>query len=376
MSSETLAWLNQNTLIGFTSKRGNAWHWRENLQVVGFNDDGTAVERSNHYPEAIPVGDVVSRLFDFDFVPGQAAYLVPFVGAKKNAHLVLVNQETGLDELFTVHLSTEGRRGMLTSDTFEDLGLYKTGQPHNYREVLVEALSDILDTNSGDLGIASAGLLKGRKQAWVQVEMPENITTAEGFEFRPFLAATTSIDGTLSTEYKTGNTAIVCDNTLAMFMHEAGARFKVKHSKHSQLKLADAREALALVHSTADNFAAEVKALCSITVTDKQFASIQDIVIPVADEPGRGRTVALDKRGAVSRLYRTDERASTWKGTGLGVIQAFNTYMQHEHGSAANNSVKNMENTVSGVFAKWDAKVFEALCTVTETDRAKLLTAV
>lgn len=28
MSSETSTWLNSNTLIGFTTKRGHAWHWR------------------------------------------------------------------------------------------------------------------------------------------------------------------------------------------------------------------------------------------------------------------------------------------------------------------------------------------------------------
>ena len=28
MSSETSIWLDTNTLIGFTDKRGHAWHWR------------------------------------------------------------------------------------------------------------------------------------------------------------------------------------------------------------------------------------------------------------------------------------------------------------------------------------------------------------
>ena len=32
MSKESLTWLNTNTLIGFTDKRGNAWHWRAEEQ--------------------------------------------------------------------------------------------------------------------------------------------------------------------------------------------------------------------------------------------------------------------------------------------------------------------------------------------------------
>ncbi len=53
MSRENLTWLNTNTLIGFTDKRGKAWHWRAEEQ------DGA----SNHYPGPIPLTDVQDRLF-------------------------------------------------------------------------------------------------------------------------------------------------------------------------------------------------------------------------------------------------------------------------------------------------------------------------
>ncbi len=53
MSRETLQWLNTNTLIGCTDKRGHAWHWRAQEQ------NGIA----NHYPGPIPIADVQQRLF-------------------------------------------------------------------------------------------------------------------------------------------------------------------------------------------------------------------------------------------------------------------------------------------------------------------------
>ncbi len=53
MSRETLQWLNTNTLIGFTGKRGHAWHWRAQEQHGTFN----------HYPGPIPIADVQHRLF-------------------------------------------------------------------------------------------------------------------------------------------------------------------------------------------------------------------------------------------------------------------------------------------------------------------------
>jgi len=48
MSKEALKWLNTQTLIGFTEKRGNAWHYRVDLQSA----------EPNHYPGPVPVEDV------------------------------------------------------------------------------------------------------------------------------------------------------------------------------------------------------------------------------------------------------------------------------------------------------------------------------
>jgi hypothetical protein len=53
MSKETIQWLNTQTLIGMTEKRGNAWHYRAEEQG----------DEPNHYPLAIPVEDVKRRLF-------------------------------------------------------------------------------------------------------------------------------------------------------------------------------------------------------------------------------------------------------------------------------------------------------------------------
>lgn len=60
MSRETLTTLNQNVLIGYTSKRGQAWHYRASEQGA----------EPNHYENAIPVEDVRRRLFSWTPVEG------------------------------------------------------------------------------------------------------------------------------------------------------------------------------------------------------------------------------------------------------------------------------------------------------------------
>ena len=67
MSRENLTWFNTNTLIGFTAKRGTAWHWRAEEQG----------ETSNHYTGAIPLADVQDRLFYWSADSRQLAVEVP-----------------------------------------------------------------------------------------------------------------------------------------------------------------------------------------------------------------------------------------------------------------------------------------------------------
>ena len=335
MSKETSQWLNTMTLIGFTEKRGNAWHYRA-------EDQGT---ESNHYEGPVPVADVLRRLFNFTV---------------DDATLYVANA----DGTFT---AVEGRKAMRTSDTGEVLGVFKDGyQGHGYEPWLIDNVSTIL---SDELGIGSAGLLRNRAQAWVSVEVPDTITTPEGVAFRPNLLACTSFDGSLATTYKRVVQAVVCDNTLSAGLSEEGQTYKLKHSKYSAMKLGTAREALAVVYTMADDFAAEVASLCSMEVTEAQFGKVLDLLVPVPTDSDnkRGITVAEDKRNQITALYRHDDRSAPWNGTAFGVLQAVNTYAHHYaqvRGGVARGQ-RNMENVVSGKFASLDAEVISAVQLVT-----------
>ncbi len=315
MSRETSVWLNQNTLIGFTAKRGHAWHYRASDQST----------EPNHYTGAIPVSDVIRRLFAWDAVS------VP----------LYVQSPLG------VMLPVEGRQAIARSDSFDVMGMFKEGYTiHQYREWLVEQVSTILGDS---LAIGSAGLLKNGAQAWVSVEVPENIVTPQGVEFRPHLLAATSHDGSLATTYKRVVTNVVCDNTMAAGLAEKGMQYKVKHSRYSKAKLEDARDALALVHTIAEDFEAEVKALCETTVTDKAWSAFLDAYAPMPEKEGRGATLATQTRESLTGMWNNDNRVSPWRGTGWGVVQAVNTHVHHvQTVRGASRPERNMVRAVTG----------------------------
>jgi phage/plasmid-like protein (TIGR03299 family) len=352
MSRETSKWLNENTLIGFTDKRGNAWHYRS-------ADQGA---EGNHYPGAIPVEDVHRRLFHWRAVPVPMAADLASLLRDDN------DNDTGqvvgdrLDNDAPVYKVLTDRIVVVRSDTTADLGVFKSGyQVHQFGTWLVDNVATLLD---GDLSIGSAGLLSGGRQAWVQVERPETETTPEGVAYRPFVLAAASHDGSIATTYKTGSQLVVCDNTLAAGLKEKTTAIKIKHTRYSRLNVADTRDALGLIDEVSAAFAAEVKALCATTVTDKAWAAFLNAHCPLPGDGAskRATTIAETERGELKRLYTSDTRVSPWRGTAFGVLQAVNTYTHH-HGIVRNVSrpERNMSRAVTGEIEKIDNLTIKTL---------------
>lgn len=341
MSAETMQWLNANTLIGFTDKRGNAWHYRA-------SDQG---DEPNHYAGAIPVEDVERRLFHWTPVEGtvETRYRVPD-GDGKTQRLSLVDKT---------------RKTIVRPDTGAILGIFRAGfQIHEYREWLLLQTSLILDA---DLAIGSAGLLRGGAVAWVQVELEDTIETPEGVAFRPFLTAATSLDGSLASTYQSGAQVVVCDNTLSAALSDKSQQLKIKHSKRSLGRLSDVRAALGIVHAAADDFAAEVKQLCSVTVTEQQWGKFVDAHTGLAgmtdSTSARARTNARNLGDELTKLWHEDIRVTPWRGTAYGVLAAVNTYAHHVQplrGDAI-RAERNQLRTVTGEIDELDARTLQTL---------------
>lgn len=339
MSSETLQWLNTKTLIGYTGKRGNAWHYRAEDQ------DG----EGNHYVGAVPVEDVRRRLFGWQAVEGtvRADVLMPdgVLTVQDMARKAIVRPPGALS----------------VDDPGAILGLFKSGyQIHQFDEWLIDSVSALLDD---DLQIGSAGLLKAGAVAWVSIEMPDSIVTPSGVEFRPNLLACTSHDGSLATTFQRVVTNVVCDNTMSAALREGSdQRVKVKHSRYSGLKLHSAREALAMVHTIGEQFSAQVEELTNTAVSEGDWNRFVDSLAPIPEAEGRGRTLAEGKRGELNRLWNHDSRVLPWKGTAFGVVQAVNTYVHHSAkvrgGSLAE---RNMQRAADGGVDKLDAGTLATL---------------
>jgi phage/plasmid-like protein (TIGR03299 family) len=332
VSAESSDWLNNNVLIGFTDKRGTAWHYRATDQGL----------EPNHYPGPVPLQDVVRRLFHW----------------KPVAATVWAELEDGQ---VARRVPAERHKAIVRPDTGVVLGIVSPSYTvHDYRTWLLDHVASLV----GEAGIGSAGLLERGGRAWVQVEVPDTAQTPEGVAFRPFLTAATSLDGRMATTYLTGAQVVVCDNTLAAAMSEEVARkFRIRHSSHSQLRVDDARSALNLLDATQASFAAHVRKQCSIDVTDAAWERFLRAHFPLKDELAYRSHPQLDRRQAVRELWRSDPRVEPWRGTAYGVLAAVNTYEHHvaTGKSTRSRAERNAFRAMTGRFDVIDAKTLATL---------------
>lgn len=336
MTQETLKHLNSSfNLIGFTKKRGKGWAWRIELQG----------DEPNHYEGAIPVEDVVRRQLSWHLIQTQMKHV-------------------GFDEDGVFEVDSPSKQGFVRSDDRTEVSVMGNGfAVHDYKEWLLDNLEVLTGTG---LQIASSIQVKNGAVMSVQLELEDTYEVGDtGVQFRPHLGAITSVDGSYATTYKQGNTNIVCDNTMRAFYGERTNQvFKVKHTKNSGLRLADARQALGLVELAADEFDRQVQALLDQPVTDPQFKEFGKAwSAPTTVNPSdRSKTIAANKQAELWRLWKADERVAPWANTAWGVVQAVSTYDQHI-GTAKGESrlERNTIKGLSGGFDKLDAGTYSLL---------------
>ncbi len=122
-----------------------------------------------------------------------------------------------------------------------------------------------------------------------------------------------------------------------------------------------------MVHTLAEDFAAEIAQLCATTVNDPQWRHFLDHHVPRTDAQtnrlleGRALNMADRKRDRLEQLYRLDPRVAPWVGTAHGVLQAVNTYDQHDGVIRGDRAERNSLRTITGEFGKLDRSTWHTL---------------
>lgn len=368
MSMETREWLNQYILVGNCAKRPNAWHDDPELRrVLGLP--------SNHFAEPVPYKVVVERLFNWKAKAVPTANLIPCTKRDANYFLpedVSIGGKT-LKAGTPVRLSVSTRQGIVRDDTDAELGSHGAGyRIHDYEKWLLQLQSNVIGDS---LSILGAGLLRNGAQAFVQVALPETVfDDSTGFDFWPYIMASTSLDGSIPTTFGAQNLFVVCDNTrnIALRQSESSGRiYKAKHTSGSLDvgRIKDVRQSLGIIHRTADNMIAELHELAAIKVTPRQWVKVMDIIYPMPDPADSPSKISVTRREnmreVLNHTYHRDPMCRDYKGTALGAVHAFNTFETHYRTVQGNRVERNLEKVITGKIGDHDQLVIKAVAEAT-----------
>jgi phage/plasmid-like protein (TIGR03299 family) len=264
-----------------------------------------------------------------------------------------------------------GKKALVTSDMPQCLGIPGDGfVGYSYKRLQ----SDAEHLVNGSIKYEGAGLLYDRGVGFVQLATPDDLKSAEGVGYRPFIVGTTSFNGMFKTTWGGGSTIIVCRNTHMMASKQAAAiGLTVKHTRNSEAKLSieNVQQALGILVKIAETEASRIDALCKVSVTDQQFEAFLSKLIPAADDAktSRATTIREAKRDQLWTLFQSDKRCEP-SHTAWGVLQATNTYNHHFANirGTDNRDVRNMENALSGQFGESDAKTLHLLSRVLDRE--------
>ena len=232
---------------------------------------------------------------------------------------------------------------------------------------LLEMTAEIVGESADTLEYGCAVALGNKEQMMVQIRMRQGVVVG-GDKLLPWLACYSSLNSTWATGWKLCATRLQCDNTAAMVMGEKASAYQVKHTRHSALRVGEARRVIGLLEDTVPRMVAEVDRFQHTSLSDNQFRMVVDKLVPVTGkdgkplEDGRGLTIALGKRATIHRMWTADPRVNGYRGSVWGAIQAVSTAATHEFSvRGASRYERQVQATVTGAIDTLNRQTVEAV---------------
>lgn len=315
MSQETYQWLARNVLAGFADAR-RPW-WADSAELQG--------HQLNLFSGEVPMERVEELLTSW------TPYEVPLLDGDSFEDKLVTLYDADMKPVQAIRAAdispVETHKLIKASDNRQRMAVVGADYAvHAYRDWLT---GTVQECTGDEAQVSSAGLLRNRAVAWVQIERPDSAVGPDGIKFSPHVVLSTSLDYTYPSQINQNTQVVICDNTLEIGRGQ-GLASRIKHTKNSGLRLGDHRSVMTAIMQGESDFRAELERQLAIQVDDTAFARFLESFVPIAEDdiPAK-KTRSERKRQEITQLYRGDPRVAAWKGTEFGVVQAVNTWQTH-----------------------------------------------
>ena len=216
----------------------------------------------------------------------------------------------------------------------------------------VNLASDIID--SGEANIKVMGSVKGGAETFMTLLLPGTQLKVAGLEdetVQLYLTLMNSHTGGQSVTGFIGAERVPCANMLQYDFKNAKAKFRVRHTAtmRDKLNAMTGREMLGITIAYMAEWETQMTRLLEDQYSDRRVDDFLKRLLPLPEEEvvtktytdkdsgelvtvpmqNRGVTVALETREAIRDIYDTADNLNNIRGTGYGVLNAVNEYVQH-----------------------------------------------
>lgn len=215
-------------------------------------------------------------------------------------------------------------------------------------QALVDESGAVFDT---------AGSLRGGKETFITMKMPEDIQLGGHDAINLNLVALNSHDGQSSFRFLVSPVRVVCANTVAAAVRGAKASFAIRHTVSAGRELQEAREALGLTWKYVEAFQVEAEKLMSASMTNRAYDAFAKRLLNVEGKKkdDMPKTLATHLEG-MHALWRDSSTLDGIRGTKWGAYQTVVEYFDH----------------YAPVRGKEDAAMVRALRNVVKSDTTRL----
>ncbi|MFK5691399.1 DUF932 domain-containing protein [Ornithinimicrobium sp. LYQ92] len=214
-----------------------------------------------------------------------------------------------------------------------------TGQPeplgvvgNRYQPIQNEEHAEVLNRLVDESGAIfdTAGSLRGGRQVFVTMRMPQTMKVAGTDEVGLNIAALNSHDGSQAFRLLVTPVRVVCANTQHAALNHNRASIAIRHTASARGKIAAARDALGLTFAYAEEFQAEAEAMLNQSVTDAQFVKITRELFGWQEDPTtRQRRTQRERENALLSLWADADTQAAIRGTGWAGVQSVVEYLDH-----------------------------------------------
>jgi len=140
-----------------------------------------------------------------------------------------------------------------------------------------DLLNNIVDESGANFD--SAGIVGNGRKCYITMKLPNTIQVAGGADsIDTYLNCFNSHDGSSSFKIQVTFLRLVCTNGMTRMI--GGESITLRHTSNATLKVAEAREALGVVFAQQHEFEAEIQKMLNIKMTDKQYQSFVEELVP------------------------------------------------------------------------------------------------